>query len=241
MVNLLSKDTIKKNLVLITSKICTSKESFSYIKHRSIYTNEERYEQTLKTINSIRKYIPESYIILFDNTDFSINNNYYMKETIESKVDMIINIIDDDKLNYYTNNCPYKFLAELHQTKKSLEIIKKININFFNFFKITGRYCINDNFNFNLFNVRKNFFKQNKIVRYSNNYYYTCFYKIDKNYLDKFIKIIDKIITNENDFLKLKYYDLEIILPQELNYEFEVLDTLGITQNISVRKDTSDI
>jgi hypothetical protein len=33
---------------------------------------EERFLQTLETINSIREYIPNSYIILFDNSNFNL-------------------------------------------------------------------------------------------------------------------------------------------------------------------------
>ena len=47
-----------------------------------------------------------------------------------------------------------------------------------------------------------------------------------------FFKIIEKIYSGLN-FNNYKYYDLEMILPQEINYEFDLIDTLGITQNVS--------
>ena len=46
------------NLVLITSVIKTPNKPLSYINTRSIYTHEERFEQTKKTIQSIREKIP---------------------------------------------------------------------------------------------------------------------------------------------------------------------------------------
>ena len=41
------------NLVLITSVINTPKKPLSYSKIRSVFTREERFEQTKKTIESI--------------------------------------------------------------------------------------------------------------------------------------------------------------------------------------------
>ena len=68
-------DVENKNIVFITSKIYTSNEPFSYTNIRSVYTPEERFIQTLETIVSIRKNIPNPYIILFDNSIFT-NNDY---------------------------------------------------------------------------------------------------------------------------------------------------------------------
>ena len=41
------------NLVLITSVICTTNNPLSYTNNRSVYSHEERFEQTKKTIESI--------------------------------------------------------------------------------------------------------------------------------------------------------------------------------------------
>jgi hypothetical protein len=52
------------NLVLITSVVKTPDKPLSYINSRSIYTHEERFEQTKKTIQSIRQKIPNVKIFL---------------------------------------------------------------------------------------------------------------------------------------------------------------------------------
>ena len=46
------------NLILITSVICITNKPLSYTKTRSVFTHEERFEQTLKTIQTIRDKIP---------------------------------------------------------------------------------------------------------------------------------------------------------------------------------------
>ena len=55
------------NVVLITSKIYVSNKPLTYINTRSIYSSEQRLNQTLETINSIKKYIPNYFIVLFFN------------------------------------------------------------------------------------------------------------------------------------------------------------------------------
>ena len=63
------------NLVLITSVICTTNNPLSYINTRSIYSHEERFEQTKKTIQTIREKIPNSIFMNFYNNDFPIDDN----------------------------------------------------------------------------------------------------------------------------------------------------------------------
>ena len=46
------------DLVLVTSVINTGKVGWSYTQTRSSYSPEERYNQSLQTIDSIRKYLP---------------------------------------------------------------------------------------------------------------------------------------------------------------------------------------
>tara|TARA_B110000208_G_C11756952_1_gene425495 strand:+ start:1233 stop:1397 length:165 start_codon:yes stop_codon:yes gene_type:complete len=51
------------NLILITSIINTPNKPLSYSKIRSVFTRKERFEQTKKTIQSIKEKIPEYKII----------------------------------------------------------------------------------------------------------------------------------------------------------------------------------
>ena len=57
-----------KNIVFITSKLVVSDRAFSYVKKRSLYSRQERMTQTLKTIDSVRRFIPDSHIVLLDNS-----------------------------------------------------------------------------------------------------------------------------------------------------------------------------
>ena len=75
-----------KNLVLITSVIAISDKPLSYTKTRSVYSTEDRYNQTLKTIDSVNK-IPNKIVIFIETSDIPKD----MEGKIKSLVDYYIN------------------------------------------------------------------------------------------------------------------------------------------------------
>ena len=225
----------KKNIVIITSKIYTSNNSFSYVNNRSIYTKDERLSQTINTINSIRNKIPDSYIILFDNSE--MNNNEY--DLLYNQIEQFINITDDGELNYYTNEYEYKAFAEIFQMLKLYDVfLKKIDSKMINhFFKITGRYILNDKFNYNNYDNDKNIFKRDYSLCHMK-YYYTCFYKIGKNFLHEYFKILLETFNCKDYYINK---NLEEIIPEVINYNFTEFQELGITQYISVFNQINNI
>jgi hypothetical protein len=227
-----------KNLVLVTSKIIVSEKPFSYIKTRSIYTKEERLTQTINTIETIRKHIPDSYIVLVDNSKFS-NLDY---ETLFFLTDYFINITNDTKLNYYTDEEPIKMFSDLMQQLCFYEqFIKKIDENKIrNFFKITGRYFINDKFNYNNYDNDYTIFKKNLEVL-DRDYYYTSFYKINSNKILDYFDILKNIEKEKKKYSSTNIpNDFEVILPSKINDKKEITN-LGITQVIAVWNQINEI
>jgi hypothetical protein len=227
-----------KNLILITSKIYVSNNSFSYSKIRSIYTPEERFLQTLNTINSVKKNIPDAYIILFDNSNFK--NNFYFNKIKES-VDTFLNITDNQFLNYCTDICQYKAFAEISQLLEIYKILfKKVNFkNIKNLFKITGRYVVNNDFCYAKYDNKNNIIKQNEKIK-DRTYWYTCFYKINKHFIHQYFEKLHFILENKDKYSNI---DLEVIFSKIFKYDFELIDNdnLGITQNIAVWNEINNI
>jgi hypothetical protein len=217
------------NIVFISSKIYTSNVPFSYADKRSIYTTEERFNQTLATIDSVRQYIPNSFIILFDNSLFpELEYNI-----LNSKVNVFINNQSDKTIYNYTNVKTVKLYGELAQTafvaRYIRENLKYMNIQ--NFFKISGRYLINSTFNYSQYENGINMFKKNGAVT-DRDYYYTSFYKIGRNFLSEYFDIIANMY-NDSVYSPYDNYDWEVILPLKMNHNFERVTNLGITQHIS--------
>ena len=215
-----------KDVILITSKIIVSNNVLSYTNNRSIYTTDERFNQTIKTIESIKKYLPNAYIILFDNSKIDINKI----NILNSSVNLFINLIDNSELEYYTNEFPNKGYGELMQTKYALKYIKNLNIK--QFFKISGRYLINNTFNYKDYDNVFNIFKKNSSVT-DRKYYYTSFYKISANNFNEYYNTINSLceyIKNNRSYDKI---DHEVYLPKNIS-NFIKITNLGITQNIAI-------
>jgi len=79
------------NLVLVTSAINTSTNPLSYTNTRSAFTHEERFKQSLITIESIKQYIPNPYIVFIEGT--IINDEY--KNTIINSVNYLHKAYED--------------------------------------------------------------------------------------------------------------------------------------------------
>ena len=225
-----------KNLVVITSKIIVSNNKFTYTDIRSIYSTEERFEQTKNTIASIKQYIPDAFIILFDNSDF--NEYPHIVDYMNTNSDVFLNSSGGKILFENTNRSPFKQVGELAQTKYIIGYINKIGITFDHYFKISGRYVINDDFDYSAFDNQSNVF--NKITGMSHNYY-TSFYKIHSSKFSTYAQTIDDVYDQCHINKKFAESALEEVLPLKLKYDFVSVGKLGITQNIAVCTDIKRI
>ena len=227
---------VNKNIVFVTSKIIVSEKKFSYVKKRSCYSKQERITQTINTINSIRKYIPNSHIVVLDNSVF----NLFESTILENLVDTFINITDNNTLNYFTDIFEYKAFGEISQTLQFLELFFKEDYNkCHNFFKITGRYEINEIFDYNQYNNNLNIFKKHLSIK-DKEYYFTCFYKMDKSILKEVQNIFINFVNNKEKYMN-SYSDLEVIYPNAIIDKITLVDNLGIIENIGVWKKLTNI
>ena len=216
---------MSKNLVLITSVVNTPNTPLSYSKIRSVYTREERFNQTKKTITSIKQHIPDRKIILVECTDFTKEEKDYFK----SECDYILNLWEDKNLhtNIFGSS---KSLGEGTMTICALEYIFKNNFQFENLYKICGRYWLNDDFKYELYNNSKDIFK--KIGNDVNNIF-TSFYKVN----NKTSKIL-LLFLKKNEQNMIHHIGYEILfghllrLIQYNNIEF--IDYIGYEGNVTV-------
>jgi hypothetical protein len=213
------------NLVLITSIICIPNISLSYISTRSIYSHDERFEQTKKTIETVKQKIPNSKILIVECSNLNEQQNEYFK----NNVDYFINIINQhDKCNNIYSRS--KSLGEGTMTIEALDYIQKNNILFDNFYKISGRYWLSENFNYS------NFDNSNIIVHNINNdINNTCtsLYKLNK------INVIDFynfLISNMKLMFECIGYEVlfAMFLKLPKNNKVIHLNKIGVNGYISV-------
>ena len=121
----------------------------------SAYDEEQRFEQTLETIDRIRKKVPQSYVVLFECSSRPIEQK--QKDILKEKTDLFLEFYEEPVLKQIYENLEKrpelitygKSLLETRGLVNTLYVIKKHNL--FNdsqrVFKMTGRYLLNDDFN----------------------------------------------------------------------------------------------
>lgn len=181
------------NITLITSIIDTPNIPLSYTNVRSVFNKEQRFEQTKKTILSIREKIHNNKIILIECSRLSDEEKYYFNEN----VDYFYNIYDlgNNELiqRMFTIS---KSMGEGTMTICALNILFENNIEFDNLFKISGRYWLNNNFDFNIYN---NTYPCIHRINNDINNVFTCFYKLPREIAYKWLKYL---LKSESDFVQ---------------------------------------
>lgn len=221
------KNINNKNLIIITSVLNISKNKLSYYHTRSVFDIHERFEQTKKTIKTIKKYIPNCFIIFCECS----NLKYYkhMESFLQNEVDYYSNYYNNLEIKNNINSL-YKGLGEISLMLQAFDYINKYNLVFDNIFKISGRYFLNDDFNYNIYSN-----DNNQFVLWDNNFnsYASLFYKIKYRYLSLlkncFHSFLDKLKHGET---------LEILLNQYFNKNLEyknitILDKHNISGYLS--------
>ena len=211
-----------ENFVMVSSLIKITDAPLNYTHTRSVYTHQERFDQTLNTFATVRKHIPNCKICLIDCSEFSEEETKILKE----QCDYFINLIDNQELNHTLRYSPAKALCEALQTSFVIKFINENNICIKNFFKITGRYWLNDEFDYSIFD------NENNVCRLHPTYIdwvLSSFYKLNADGMQKLyetindpnnLKMLDSPISYEI-FLKQFYHTLSdtIFIDKQIGLE----------------------
>ena len=209
---IINENAIPKNLVIITSVLNIINLPLSYFHTRSIFTLQERFKQTIKTINSLKRYIPDLEILFCECSDLEVELESELKE----KVNYYYNFYSKEDIRNKVNSS-YKGLGEANLL---LEGLKHIDfLNYKNIFKISGRYYLNTNFDYNKFNNNYNIFTN---WDDSNKSLCTIFYKINYFYLPLFKEqLLNSIAELEEGFsieqVIFNYFSKYSIIYDKLN------------------------
>jgi len=112
----------------------------------SVYSNEERFEQTLETISSIDNYCPNNIKFVFDSSVEMPDENY-VKELTDRGVNFyymgnIPSVRGFSKLGQYGTRSIAECISFIH----FLDNFKQLNIKAKRIYKLSGRYRLSDNF-----------------------------------------------------------------------------------------------
>lgn len=213
-------------LILITSVINTGNNPWSYCSSRSVYSPMERFLQTMQTIITIRKKIPNSKILLVECSDITDE----MIEQINERVDYFINLYSDNFCKMACLETNKKGFGEAVQTLKAIEYIQQKNIEFHRFFKISGRYYLNDNFNLEEYSLFEYTFKKAVCSGPGQIAISTVFYSFPFAFLDTFKKNLESVLQY---YLINEPKSYEELLPILCNPRKEI-ETIGVSGMVAV-------
>lgn len=176
-------------LFCIPSVIKTSENPFNYVHYRSIFTHNERFQQTLKQVENIDKLNLSKNIYLLEGSNLDLDEMQKLSNYCN-----IVLFCKDKNAHEYANQNVNKSIYEVYCMKFMLEKIK------FNWaFKFGGRYNFHDTFNI------LNFLKDKPVLKIidmeytftnTENIIECIIYSIPKSYREKYINIYHNIINS---------------------------------------------
>jgi hypothetical protein len=137
--------------------------------HISEFTTEERFEQTLDTIKSIKDRVPDAYILIYEGSETPIKEEY--KDKFIELSDLFIECGNDPYMkslyeNLHRDPGKFTFVKSMLECR-CLQIVlnNMMEHNIFNdatrVFKLSGRYKLNDHFDIDDYKTK---FLMNKYV-----------------------------------------------------------------------------
>lgn len=215
---------------IITSVINTISTDLTY-GPRSFYNINERFEQTLQTIQTIKYYVPNADIYLIEGSHITFEMEYIF----ENVVNKYINVYN----NKYIRTAVESKLKGYGEAAQIYHVFNKYDFTNYDYiFKISGRYYLNSEFDLKtlLSNNDITFCKGKSIEIVS-----TVLYMIPKSKINELINVYTlaiKIYDEYNnrvlrgDIVSLYY---ERLLPKLLK-TYNILDKIGVEGLVSSYK-----
>jgi len=198
----------------------------------SEFTTEERFQQTLDTIQSIKDKVPDAYILIYEGSETPIEEEYKQKFIEQS--DLLIECGDDPYMktlyeNVHNDPDRFTFVKSMLECR-CLQIVLKhmMDHNAFSdatrVFKLSGRYKLNDYFDINDYETK---FLMNKyVMRY---YDYEERFEDIENIYAFLYGCKGSIVTGLWSFDKFLFSDIFNILERSFEYmERAIQLTAGI-------------
>ena len=189
------------DLVVISSAINTCSAPLSYYPIRSIYSKEERYSQTLQSIESVKR-IPNKKVFFVECTDIP-----EYEEDIKSRVDFYKNVY---KGNESIIDGPNKGMGE------AVSLLAADTEGYDNIYKLSGRYYLTDEFNYPLWDnddTIMSLFMETK-------WRLTVFYKINKRQRVQWLDIFSAMVR-DNEAKAIEQMMMAIT-------DFKQIDRVGV-------------
>jgi len=213
-------------LIFITSIIKPPNKPLSY-GTRSVYTSQERFEQTKMTIQSVKEKIPNSKIFLIECSDLNEHEtNYFLENTT-----YFFNLYENVNLRNNMHS-PSKSLCEGTMTICGLQFLIQNNIEYDSLIKISGRYYLSEKFDFS------NFTNDDIVIKYINNdvnNVFTGLFKIPRQCTDKLSLFLQNSFNRMIGCVGYEVLFADFIKSQQ-SIPQKIVNPIGLMGYVSVSK-----
>lgn len=134
----------RPHVFLVTSTLVPSDAPLPYASQRSVFSTEERFHQTLRTVSTIRERVPDSSVILLEN---SVVPQVTIAE-LAGAFDLIVDFALCREATRLRDG-PFKGSAELYKLLAVIEILHDFDYRLL--IKLSGRYELTEGFRLGAF------------------------------------------------------------------------------------------
>jgi hypothetical protein len=198
----------------------------------SAFSAEERFKQTLSTIETIKSKVPDAYILIYEGSETPINKDY--KKVLNQNCDLFLECYDDAFIQSLYENLhrdPNKFTFVKSMLEcRCLQIVLQYMMehNIFNdttrVFKLSGRYMLNEHFDIDDYKTK--FLINKYVMKYYD--YEERFENIDNIYATLY-GCKGSVVTGLWSFDKFLFADIFNVLQKSFKYmERAIQLTAGI-------------
>jgi len=202
------------------------------VEHISEFTTEERFQQTLDTIESIKDKVPDAYILIYEGSETSIKQEY--KDKFIELSDLFIECGNDQYMKSLYENLhrdPGKFtfvksMLECRCLQITLNYMMEHNIfsDATRVFKLSGRYKLNDYFDIE--DYKSKFLMNKYVMKY---YDYEERFEDIENIYSLLYGCKGSIVTGLWSFDRFLFNDIFNVLERSFQYmERAIQLTAGI-------------
>ena len=221
-----------RSLVLITSIIRVPALPLSYTSTRSVYTMEERFEQTRRTIETVRERIPDAEIVIVECSELDPEHEEYLRRHSNHFLNLIHN--EEATRDIYSIS---KSLGEGTMTIMAIEYIQQNHIEFDHFFKISGRYWLSEHFDYH-----SNFCNHDVVIRsIEHGNICTALYKLNGH--DSVRRLHDFLRSSTGQMRQCIGYEIlfgHFLMSEQAHSKIRDLPRIGVQGYISVSHDFLD-
>jgi hypothetical protein len=214
--------SVYPDVFLITSVINTGTNPWSYCATRSVFNTQRRFEQTLKTIESIRNLKDDTIIVLSECSQLDSE----MTESLIEKTDIFMNCYNDEYVKEACIQSNKKGYGEILQIQYALNKLSDSNIQFHRLFKISGRYWLNKSFKKESFSSTFYTFNKTFPNAQCNS---TVLYSVPNNLSEHY----RAILSNCDNIYRSQTIGLEVLMPPLCVPKIEI-DCIGVSGYVAV-------